>query len=56
MTGAESLSVSAQPVTENLSALSLSWGDAGLPAEGVGRDSGSAAGEGLPLRLPETAW
>ena len=50
MTGAESLSLGTQPVTENLSALSLSWGVAGLPAEGVGRDSGSAAGEGLPHR------
>ncbi len=49
MTGAESLSLGTQPVTEIPSDLSL-WGRCGgLPAEGVGRDKGSAAGEGFPL-------
>ena len=48
MTGVGDLFPDPQPVTEIRSALSL-WGRCGdLPAEGVGRDEGSAAGEGFP--------
>jgi hypothetical protein len=50
MTGAGSLSLDTQPVMDLRSALSLFSGRCGdVPAEGVGRDLGSAAGEGFPL-------
>ncbi len=57
MTGAESLSLDTPPVTEIRSALSLSQGAlrGDSPAEGVGRDSGSAAGESFPLSTRQTA-
>lgn len=48
MTGAESLSLDTQPVTEIPSTLSLSGALRGFPAEGGGRDFGSAVGEGFP--------
>jgi hypothetical protein len=55
MTGVGDLFSNLQPVTENRSALSLSGALRGFPAEGVGRDLGSAAGEGFPpdKRKPE---
>lgn len=49
MTGVESLSLDTQSVMEIPSTLSLSGGVAVPPAEGVGRDLGSAVGECLPL-------
>lgn len=50
MTGADSLSLDIQPVVDLRSPLSLFSGRCGVhPAEGVGRDLGSAAGEGFPI-------
>lgn len=52
MTGAGGLSSSPQPVKETLSALSLSAGRCGAaaPAEGEGRDLGSAVGKAFPSK------
>lgn len=48
-TGARDLFSSPQPVTENpVRTLTLKGALRGLPADGVGRDQGSASGEGFP--------
>lgn len=50
MTGAESLSLDTQPVTDLRSPLSLFAGRCGVsPQKGSGETRDSAAGEGLPL-------
>lgn len=50
MTKAGSLSPDLQSVTEDPALVSTLGALQGVPAEGVGRDEGSAAGEGIPAK------